>query len=144
MSEAAKASAAELRKAAIRLRAMADLLDAEAAVLDGKAAEINAVLDWGDLKVFDSELSNRAKNALGAAGIVYVADLIAMSDAQLQTKPGVGRIVVKEIKSMLRSKTSKRGTLNETPPQAWEAQPAAAGLPRQKAEAVGKLSASGS
>jgi DNA-directed RNA polymerase alpha subunit len=104
MSEAVRASAVELRKAAIRLRALADSLDAEATVLDGKAAEMDAVLDWGDLTVSESELSNRAKNALGAAGIVYVADLIAMSDAQLQTNPGVGRLVVKEIKNMIRSK----------------------------------------
>jgi DNA-directed RNA polymerase alpha subunit len=82
----------------------ADSLDAEAAVLDGKAAEMSAVLDWGDLKVSESELSNRAKNALGAAGIAYVADLLPMSEAELLRNPGVGRLVVKEIKNMLRSK----------------------------------------
>jgi hypothetical protein len=51
------------------------------------------------MKISETNLSNRAKNALAKAGIVYVEDLPSLP--VLRTKRGMGRTTVKEIEQLI-------------------------------------------
>jgi Bacterial RNA polymerase, alpha chain C terminal domain len=57
------------------------------------------------LKISETNLSNRAKNALAKAGIVYVEEIPSVP--VLRTKRGMGRVTVKEIKGLIDSSRDK-------------------------------------
>jgi hypothetical protein len=51
------------------------------------------------MRIAETNLSNRTKNALAKAAIVYVEDLPSVP--VLRTKRGMGRIIVKEIEGLI-------------------------------------------